>query len=150
MWIVSAFIEVDVPQTGLTPTIKIYKISDSSIVVNGASMIEIGDGLYKYEFMGYDAAENYAFICDGGSGLIARYSYSTSTFKDHTPELNVITTDNEFIKNMIGGRWKVDATTSQMIFYEDDNVTEVARFDLYDRFGNPSIVGDEIFERERV
>ena len=46
------------------------------------------------------------------------------------------------------GRWQIDENTNQMIFYEDDNVTEIARYDLKDRNGSASIT--EIFERTRV
>jgi hypothetical protein len=46
------------------------------------------------------------------------------------------------------GRWKIDETTNQMIFYKDDNVTEVARFDLTDRLGAPTF--ESPFERTRT
>lgn len=44
------------------------------------------------------------------------------------------------------GRWKI--VTNQMVFYAPDNVTEVARFDLFDDVGNPSM--DAVFERKKV
>jgi hypothetical protein len=44
------------------------------------------------------------------------------------------------------GRWKI--INNQMIFYKDDNVTEVVRFNLLDDAGNPSI--DAVFERLKV
>ena len=46
------------------------------------------------------------------------------------------------------GRWLIDETNKQMAFYQDDNVTEIARFDLFDRNGSPSI--EELFERRLV
>lgn len=46
------------------------------------------------------------------------------------------------------GRWKIDTITKQMIFYRDDNMTEVARFDLFDSSGTPS--SDAVFERTKV
>ena len=50
--------------------------------------------------------------------------------------------DITFIKDIEGGRWHL--TGGQMIFYEDDNVTEVARFDItLDGSNNP-------IERTRV
>jgi hypothetical protein len=42
--------------------------------------------------------------------------------------LTALAVDIEFIKQIEGGRWEL--TGSQMIFYEDDNTTEVARFDI--------------------
>ena len=43
------------------------------------------------------------------------------------------------------GRWLVDENDKQMIFYQDDNTTEIARYDLFDRNGSASI--EELFER---
>lgn len=53
-----------------------------------------------------------------------------------------------FVYCMEGGRWKIDTTLKQMIFYEDNNVTEVARFDLKDAFGDPAF--ENVFERVRA
>jgi hypothetical protein len=44
------------------------------------------------------------------------------------------------------GRWKIEA--NQMIFYKDDNTTEIARFDLFDADGNPTM--DAVFDRFRT
>jgi hypothetical protein len=35
-----------------------------------------------------------------------------------------------------------------MIFYASDNITEVARFNLFDKTGTPS--GDNVYERVRT
>lgn len=43
------------------------------------------------------------------------------------------------------GRWRI--VGDEMIFYKEDNVTEVARFDLYDENGLPT--SDAVFERVR-
>lgn len=52
----------------------------------------------------------------------------------------------EFIKDIEGGMWEIE--NNQMIFYKSDNITEVARFDLFDEGGQPT----EVFptKRERV
>jgi hypothetical protein len=44
------------------------------------------------------------------------------------------------------GRWKI--INKQMIFYKADNITEIARFDLFDDSGNPS--AEAVFERVKV
>lgn len=54
--------------------------------------------------------------------------------------------DIAFIKHIEGGRWKI--VSNQMIFYRDDNVTEVARFDLKDSSGSPTMSNP--MERSRV
>ena len=51
-----------------------------------------------------------------------------------------------FIANIEGGRWKI--VNNQMIFYQDDNVTEVCRFNLKDATGNPTM--SAVFERTKV
>jgi len=52
----------------------------------------------------------------------------------------------DFIKGIEGGRWKIE--NNQMIFYDEDNSTELARFDLFDKDGNPS--EENVYERRRV
>jgi hypothetical protein len=44
------------------------------------------------------------------------------------------------------GRWRI--VNDQMIFYREDNSTEVARFNLFDDAGNPTM--DAVFERVKV
>lgn len=53
-----------------------------------------------------------------------------------------------FINAIEGGRWKIDETTNQMIFYKEDNTTEIARFNLKDIDGNAAY--ENVFERTRV
>ena len=47
-----------------------------------------------------------------------------------------ICSDLAFIKKIEGGRWRI--VNNQMIFYDEDNITEIARFNLlYDENQNP-------------
>ena len=52
----------------------------------------------------------------------------------------------EFLYDVEGGMWEI--RDNQMIFYKSDNVTEVMRFDLYDKSGIPA--GDNVYKRKRV
>lgn len=56
--------------------------------------------------------------------------------------------DQKMARYIHTGRWMVDENTNQMIFFQDDNSTEIARYDLFDRNGVSSI--DELFERRLV
>ena len=56
--------------------------------------------------------------------------------------------DQKMARYIHTGRWLVDENTNQMIFYQDDNSTEIARYALFDRNGASSI--DELFERRLV
>ena len=54
--------------TGLSPTVDIFKVSDGTKVVTAGAMVEFagGGGLYKFDFTGFDHAEDYIFIADAG------------------------------------------------------------------------------------
>lgn len=65
-----------------------------------------------------------------------------------TGSVNSIALNVQFLKDMEGGRWKIDTSVNQMIFYKPDNTTEVARFDLFDTSGSPS--SDQVSERRRA
>jgi len=43
------------------------------------------------------------------------------------------------------GRWEVDSTNKQMVFYQDDNTTVIARYNLFDSTGTASVT--EVFDR---
>jgi len=77
MYITAFFTNKGVPATGLTATIRIRDVSDNSLIITDDSMIEVGDGWYKYDFTTYDATKDYAIRCDGGSTLEGndRYTY---------------------------------------------------------------------------
>ena len=56
--------------------------------------------------------------------------------------------DQKMARYIHTGRWEVDENTNQMIFYQDDNSTEIARYALFDRNGQSSIT--ELFERRLI
>lgn len=51
----------------------------------------------------------------------------------------------EYVKDVESGRWKME--NNQMIFYKADNMTEVVRFNLYDKNQLPAM--ENVYERER-
>ena len=157
MNIVTFFTSAGNPATGLTPTIKIRKVSDNSLVIDGGSMSEIGDGFYKYSFAQYSGSVDYVMRTDGGGSLAAsdRYQFAgNENFVDDIwdePASNHVVSGSlggmvNFINDIQGGRWKI--VSNQMIFYKDDNTTEVARFNLFDDGGVPTMSSP--FERYRV
>lgn len=64
-----------VPETGLTPALSGYQVSNKLKVIDGVTMEEIGGGFYKYDFFSIDTGEDYLFLVDGGISLenIDRY-----------------------------------------------------------------------------
>ena len=64
-----------------------------------------------------------------------------------TEEYNPQPEQIEFIRNIEGGRWKIDTSSNKMTFYKEDNSTAVATFDLKDSDGSAS--STSVFERVR-
>ena len=56
--------------------------------------------------------------------------------------------DQKMARYIHTGRWKIDKEENQMIFYQDDNSTEIAKYDLLDADGNGS--SSQIYERQLV
>ena len=54
----------------------------------------------------------------------------------------------KFNMDIAGGKWTMDSSSNQMIFYAADNTTEVARFDLTDSDGAGSVAS--VFTRTRT
>jgi len=52
----------------------------------------------------------------------------------------------DLIKQIETGRWKI--INNQMIFYKDDNTTEILRFNLYD--SNGQLTEDNVYDRRKV
>lgn len=67
------------PATGLTPTIDIYRVVETGTdvqVVAAASMVEIGNGWYKYVFTpgdGFNPREDFIYDADGGATISSPY-----------------------------------------------------------------------------
>lgn len=93
-------------------------------------------------------------IWDTGTAF-ATTDYATEQYnvEENNPLIretyNVVTTMSssiETIRQFSEGRWKIE--NNQMLFYDKDNVTLIATFDLYDSFGVPT--EDAVFERVRL
>jgi len=67
---------------------------------------------------------------------------------DVSNTVGTISTNVAFLRQMTAGRWKIDTTTNQMIFYDEDNITEVARYDLTDADGVATT--EDPYERTKV
>jgi len=130
MYITAFFTNNGVPATGLIPTIKIRKLSDNSLVVTDAVMVEVGDGIYKYNFTGYNASIDYAVRCDGGDDLQDRDRYSYGTDYAKSPLATAI-------------RRIVDQTLE---IYNENGV--LLSFNLYDDTDNPSATN--VYKKEII
>ena len=77
-YIVVYFENAGVPQTGLSVTLDVYNVATGLKVLDSVSMDEIGGGLYKYYFSGYNNEKNYAAIIDGSASLTASDRYTAA------------------------------------------------------------------------
>jgi len=133
MNIVTFFSNEGVPQEGLSPTIRILKI-DGTVIINDQAMSETGSGFYYYNFTGYDENEDYCIRADGTATLgdTDRYVYSTN--------------ETAGVGNLLKiGKNKWEIKGNQMIFYEDDNTTELYAFNLQTKNGTPT--EKDVFKR---
>ena len=53
----------------------------------------------------------------------------------------------DFTRHVTTGRWQINKSTSEMIFYKEDNQTEIVRYELFDEDGNPSV--SSVFDRRK-
>jgi len=131
------------PTTGLSPTIRIRDASDGSLVVTDASMTEVGDGFYKYDFTGYLYSTDYTIRTDGGATLddSERYGYSVNeSYSEDVASQIWSTTVSGYsvsygeaiglIRQIEIGKWEISG--SYLTFYDDDGVTSIATFLLND------------------
>lgn len=96
MYITHVFRDSGSPESGLTPTITIYDLSDNRIVVNKAVMTEVGtSGIYKYNFTGYSPLRQYVWLADGGSTLQAFFDTANAMSSERYPA-GRLDSDNQY------------------------------------------------------
>jgi hypothetical protein len=61
-------------------------------------------------------------------------------------DIQTMMIDISYIRDFTAGRWKMQ--NNQMIFFKEDNITEIARFDLLNDAGLPSM--ESVFERKKL
>lgn len=136
--------------TGDTVTIDIYRLSDDVKVVDTAAVTEISStGTFKYLFnIVVTEKTEFLLIMDNGTtdkrGKIILGGYPD----DLSDQLVLVGDTVDFIKEVEGGRWKIDKNNNQMVFYKSDNVTELTRFNLFNEYGIADF--ENIFDRRRV
>ena len=135
------------------------------------TLSEVGDGSYQYlwnsatavmvsmiiaaeyevQDSGYEE-ETTDFLLFGVAALdpstVASAVWDKQTSAHQVPGsfgllVQVAAADIDLVKEIETGRWKI--LNDQLILYKSDNVTEVARFDLFDRDGAPT--EDHVFDR---
>ena len=132
--ITAFFTDKGTPKAGLSPTIRIREVDSTNLVVTDEAMTSVGDGFYKFNFTSYDEEKVYTFRADGTSTLTGsdRYVFGSN-------ENNEVTQ----VRKIATNRWQIVST--QWIEYDDDGVTALRTYDLFDESGNPS--KNNVFDR---
>ncbi len=127
MWVTAFFQSEGVPVTGLAPSITITDIDTDTVDVSAASMTEVGNGLYKYDFSGFNQAKRYFTICDGGDTLLDPDRYAVADSFDYG-EINQILEDTNALQTDLtdGGRLDllVDAVKERTDNLPDDPASD--------------------------
>lgn len=171
----SLFSSGGTPTTGLSPSIRIWEIATlgDTLLITDDPMSEVGDGFYKYEFAAYNPRKEYLFRTDGGGGLPASERFQKASNKNSAKEVwaadtatnNITDSFGEAINDMNlnvstalsvldillkfqANRTKVDINANTLTIYDDDGVTPIHIFDLFDETGASS--SDCVYERRPV
>lgn len=121
----------------------------------GVHELGTGTGIYAASVTFPDSFAG-SVLWDTGQSGDTVYASEEQNFADSAASLtsditsikSSLDADLTFVKDMLGGQWRIDDQNFQMVFYKDDNTTEVARFDLTDNKGDPSFLS--VFLRKRV
>lgn len=125
-------------------------LGSSQGAASNAGVYEIGSatGIYGVELnLSTQFSGSILWSVNGNSNIYA------------TEEIKI---DQKMSRYIHTGKWKIfengdttnpdpniaSNTNPQMVFYQDDNTTEIARFELFDRNGNNSVT--ELFERRLI
>ena len=135
--------------SGDTVTIDIYRLSDDVKVVDGVNVSEVSStGTFKY-LLDIVVTEKTEFLLIMSNGVIdKRGKLVLGGYPDDIKDkLVLIGDDVSFVKEIEGGRWKIDKNNNQMIFYKADN-TVLATFNLLSSTGTATY--KNVFERVPV
>lgn len=109
----------------------------SSTFRSTGSIYQIGSGTGIY-------GSEISFSQNFSGSILWEVTASNGNIVFATDEIEI---DSRLTRHFTVGQWEIDKSTNEMIFYQDDNATEMGRFDLQDDAGSPST--DSVFKRIR-
>lgn len=131
------------PLTGLTPTFTSYTDTSGTPVAQ-PTISEVGGGAYKFTPT-ITSSQGLIYVIDAGATAAPRYVSRYIRYSDWSLD-EVLT-----LLQYETGRWKIFTTgpdANRMVFYEDDGVTVLKKFDLFDSSGSPAVTA--VLERDPV
>lgn len=112
----------------------------------GVYQLTSGSGLYA-AYVSFPSDFRGQIMWDTGAAFVtASYAVEQYNVEENNPKVDDTLRVAGSLYDISYGRWKIVA--NQMLFYKDDNATLVAKFDLFDDTGNPTM--DAVFERVKV
>jgi len=135
-------------KSGLSaPGYRIYDTSgdaSGSRVTSNVGEIYTNSGIYSASIHIADNFTGYVLWDTGESTPV----FASEDVDNTISTLTMISSSVDFTKDMTAGRWELDDSLNQMIFYKDDNSTVVARFGMSGSDGTPTV--SEVHERRRL
>jgi|MDTB01.2.fsa_nt_gb hypothetical protein len=113
-------------------------------VTSGVGEVLNGSGIYSGSIHLSEGFIGHILWDTGGSAPV----YASEDVDNTLNTLSFISSSIEHTKHMTAGRWQILTASNQMVFYKDDNTTELARYDLFDETGEKSYTS--VFQRVKV
>lgn len=118
-----------------------------------SDVIQLAPGIYSAYISFPDNFRGQILWDTGSTFPTSSYAVEGYNYEENNPLIsNILTTVNQIsgtideLYQMGYGRWKIE--NNQMLFFGPDNLTEIARFNLFDDAGNPTM--DSVFDRVKV
>jgi len=140
MWITTYFHIAGAPAEGLSPIVRIRDVESAGTVVETGTMDDLGDGIYTYEFTGYDITTEYAILCDAVT-LPNNYRYkhlSSGEYGDVIGTVNILSDNIDIrtllIRKILTNKLELfDGGIDNWILYDDDSSTVLTTWDVTDK-----------------
>ena len=119
-------------------------LMSGSRVTNGIGEVISNSGIYSATV---HIADNFTghILWDSGESTPV---YASEDIDNTIHTLSMLSSSIDFTRQHQAGRWTIDTDTFQMIFYKEDNTTEIARYNLTDENGDESYTS--VFTRTKI
>tara|TARA_R110000824_G_scaffold132423_1_gene294881 strand:- start:483 stop:944 length:462 start_codon:yes stop_codon:yes gene_type:complete len=131
-----------------------YRVLNSLGVISGSRTTSgVGEiiaaaGIYSASIY-FESNFNGSVLWDTGGAAPA---YASEEYNSQVDNINtqvlLVSASVDFTRHMTSGKWKIDVDADQMIFYKEDNSTEIARYDLRNQNGDKDL--RNVFIRNKV
>jgi len=126
---------------------RIYNSSGNlsgSRVTSGVGEVLGGSGIYSASVHISEGFIGHVLWDTGESSPV----YASEDIDNTLNTLSAISSSVDATRQLTVGKWQILTSSNQMVFYKEDNTTEIARYNLFDESGVPSF--SSVFERVKV